>query len=329
MGHVIATAGKGGTGKTTLAALVVRHLLRLGKGPVLAIDADANDNLGDALGMRAPGSIASVTDEFIKGRDRLPAGMTREAFLEQRLNMVLAEGKGVDLLVMGHPEGAGCYCYINNVLRAQMEKLEASYPYIVVDNEAGLEHVSRRTARRIDTMLLVTDFSAKALRAAVRVGELARELEFASGKDRISSQPGAGGHFAAYRCDRAKRPAVVGRIAGGGGDRGRRSARRVGFQFAGERSGGGGGGTAGGAKDYRLTRRESMDERKKTVTLPCWNGQNVEVLGPDYEAGRPEQILRWEDKLADRKQRLAYLLTADRYWYATEGFGSEKRKNPA
>jgi CO dehydrogenase maturation factor len=177
MGHIIATAGKGGTGKTIVASLVIRHLLRLGKRPILAIDADANDNLGDGIGMKKEGSIASVTDEFFKNRAGLPAGMTKEAYLEQRLNIVVSEGKDVDMLVMGHPEGAGCYCYVNNVLRAQMEKLVDNYPYVVVDNEAGLEHVSRRTTRKVDTMIMVADFSTKSIKAASRVREVVEELE--------------------------------------------------------------------------------------------------------------------------------------------------------
>jgi CO dehydrogenase maturation factor len=182
MGHVIATAGKGGTGKTTVAALVIRHLLRLEQRPILAIDADANDNLGEGIGMKKEGSIAQVTDAFIKDRASLPEGMTKEAYLEQRLHTVVTEGKDIDLLVMGHPEGAGCYCYINNVLRAQMERLVSNYPYVVVDNEAGLEHVSRRTTRKVDTMLMVSDFSAKAIRAASRIREVVEELELEVGR---------------------------------------------------------------------------------------------------------------------------------------------------
>jgi CO dehydrogenase maturation factor len=182
MGHVIATAGKGGTGKTTVASLLIRHLLRLGKRPILAIDADANDNLADGIGMKKEGSIAGITDEFFKKRAGLPAGMTKEAYLEQRLNTVLSESKDIDLLVMGHPEGAGCYCYVNNVLRAQMERLVDNYPFVVVDNEAGLEHVSRRTTRKVDTMIMVADLSAKAIKAASRVREVVEELELQIGR---------------------------------------------------------------------------------------------------------------------------------------------------
>jgi len=173
---VIAIAGKGGTGKTTLAALLVRGLLERSLGPLLAIDADPNDNLAEALGMQRCGSIAEVADEFFADRAAIPAGMSKEALLELRLNAAISEGRGLDLLVMGHPEGPGCYCYVNNVLRAQLEKLEGNYPFVVMDNAAGMEHLSRRTARRIDTLLLVADPTVRALRAARRIRGLVEEL---------------------------------------------------------------------------------------------------------------------------------------------------------
>jgi len=177
MGRIISVAGKGGTGKTTLAALFVRQLIKRGHTPVLAIDADANDNLAEGLGMENLGSIAGLTDGFFKNKMDLPSGMPKEAYIEMQLNSIITEGEDADLLVMGHPEGAGCYCYVNNVLRAHMEKLTENYSYTVVDNEAGMEHVSRRTSRRIDTLLLVADFSMKAVKAAGRIREVAKELD--------------------------------------------------------------------------------------------------------------------------------------------------------
>ena len=182
MGCVIAVAGKGGTGKTTLAGLIVRHLVQREKGPVLAIDADANDNLAEALGMRAEKSIAGVTDSFFKDRVDLPSGMPKEAYLEIQLNTAIVESKDIDLLVMGHPEGAGCYCYVNNILRAHMEQLVNNYPYVVIDNEAGMEHVSRRTTRKMDHLLLVANYSAKAVRAAGRIRQVAQELDLVVGE---------------------------------------------------------------------------------------------------------------------------------------------------
>jgi len=176
---VIAVAGKGGTGKTTISALLARQLARRGEGPVLAVDADPNDNLADALGMPSSGSIATVTDEFFADKLTIPAGMTREAYLELKLNMVLGEGRDLDLLVMGHPERAGCYCYVNNVLRSLLEGLAKSYAHVVIDNGAGLEHLSRKTAGKIDLLLVVADCSLKAIRAAGRIAALAAELQLA------------------------------------------------------------------------------------------------------------------------------------------------------
>ena len=182
MTRIIAVAGKGGTGKTTLAGLIVRHLVQRKKGPVLAIDADANDNLAEALGLRAEKSIATITDSFFKNRVNLPSGMPKEAYLEMQLNAAIVESKDIDLLVMGHPEGAGCYCYVNNVLRAHMERLVNNYPYVVIDNEAGMEHVSRRTTRKMDQLLLVANYSAKAVRAAGRIRQVAQELDLVVGE---------------------------------------------------------------------------------------------------------------------------------------------------
>ena len=182
MSTVIAIAGKGGTGKTTGAALLIRVLAARGKGPVLAIDADANDNLADALGMARAGTIAEVTDAFFVDRMEIPAGMTREAYLDLKLNTVIAEGKNIDMLIMGHPERAGCYCYINKVLRAQLERLVGNYRYVVIDNEAGMEHISRRTTRKIDALVSVADCSVKAVKAAGRIRKLAADLEISIGR---------------------------------------------------------------------------------------------------------------------------------------------------
>ena len=196
MSFIIALAGKGGTGKTTVAGLLVRALSERGDGPVLAIDADANDNLADARGMRREGTIAEVTDSFFTDRIDLPAGMTKEAFLDMRLNTVIAEGRNIDMLIMGHPERAGCYCYINNVLRAQLEKLVGNYRYVVIDNEAGMEHISRRTTRKLDVLLAVGDCSAKAIKAAGRIRKLASDLEIAVDRaglvvNRVTAEGGA------------------------------------------------------------------------------------------------------------------------------------------
>ena len=180
MSTVIAVAGKGGTGKTTLAGLIIRYLRRSGHTPILAVDADPDSNLPQAIGLggeKSIGTIGRARQEFFAGRGAVPAGVPKEAYLELRLNEVLVETADIDLLVMGRPEGAGCYCYINNVLRHFLESLGRNYPYVVIDNEAGLEHLSRRTAQRIDVLLVVSDYSMNGLRAAERIRRLSEELD--------------------------------------------------------------------------------------------------------------------------------------------------------
>ncbi|WP_027718505.1 AAA family ATPase [Desulfovirgula thermocuniculi] len=176
MAFTIAIAGKGGTGKTTLAALIIRELVRAGKKPVLAVDADANANLHEALGMPRPESIADITHQINNNLQPLPAGMTKDQYLAFRVHQALAEGDDTDLLVMGGPEGPGCYCYVNNLLRGFIEELSKNYPYLVMDNEAGLEHLSRRTTQNVDVFLVTSDASVRGVRSAGRIKELAESL---------------------------------------------------------------------------------------------------------------------------------------------------------
>jgi CO dehydrogenase maturation factor len=183
--RVIAIAGKGGTGKTTIAALLIRCLLKNGKRPVLAVDADPDTNLPAAIGMSAEKTLATIggtREDFFANRDQVPAGMPKEAWLEMQLAQALVESRDIDLMVMGRPEGPGCYCYINNMLRKYLESLGKNYPFVVIDNEAGLEHLSRRTAQAIETLMLVSDYSLNGLRAAERVRDLAREMKLQVGR---------------------------------------------------------------------------------------------------------------------------------------------------
>jgi CO dehydrogenase maturation factor len=173
MAYTIALAGKGGTGKTTLAGLLIRYLVEKGRKPVLAVDADANANLNEVLGVPAGKTIGEAREEMKKGG--LP-GMTKDVFMEMRIQESLIEAEGFDLIIMGRPEGQGCYCAANSLLSQFIEKLSANYPYIVVDNEAGMEHLSRLTTREIDTLLIVSDSSRRGIQAAIRIGELTREL---------------------------------------------------------------------------------------------------------------------------------------------------------
>ncbi|TYO97722.1 AAA family ATPase [Desulfallas thermosapovorans] len=177
MSFNIAVAGKGGTGKTTLCSLIIRQLIKAGKKPVLAVDADANANLNEALGMEIEGSIADVLVRINNNLDPLPAGMTKDQYVEYKVHQSLSEGDNVDLLVMGGPEGAGCYCYANNLLRGFVAELSKNYPYMVMDNEAGMEHLSRRTTQNIDVLFITSDSSARGIRSAGRVKDLVENLK--------------------------------------------------------------------------------------------------------------------------------------------------------
>ena len=175
----IAVAGKGGSGKTSIASLIIRYLIKKGVKPVLAVDADPNANLGESLGIGVKQTIGAIIATFNKEKINIPAGMTKEAYLEFKLNDAMAESRGLDLLTMGRGEGAECYCYPNLLLRKFMDSLTQSYTYMVMDNEAGMEHLSRRTTQNIDELLLVSDHSVKGVRTIARLTNLIEELELA------------------------------------------------------------------------------------------------------------------------------------------------------
>ncbi|MDD5505326.1 MAG: AAA family ATPase [Candidatus Omnitrophica bacterium] len=178
MGCVIAMAGKGGTGKTTIASLIIRSIKESKIGSLLAIDADPNSNLGEALGLKPGRNIGSILDDITLNPGSVPAGMTKERFIDYQIQSSIQEEQGFDLLSMGKPEGPGCYCYVNNVLRGVLARLIKDYDYIVIDNEAGLEHLSRRTSRLADILIVVSDASSVGLRSAQRINELAVQLKF-------------------------------------------------------------------------------------------------------------------------------------------------------
>jgi len=182
MAQVIAVTGKGGVGKTTVAALVVRALVEAGKGAVLAVDADPNLNLDTALGLKATETVGDVREEGLDRTATLPGGMAKAQFLELRIQQALIESKGFDLLAMGRPEGPGCYCFANSILRACVDQLGKQYRYVVVDCEAGLEHLSRRTAGDVDVLILLSDPSVRSLDTVKRVLDLVKELETKVGK---------------------------------------------------------------------------------------------------------------------------------------------------
>ncbi len=176
MSKTIAIAGKGGVGKTTLASLLVRGLLKAGRTPVLTVDADPNANLNESLGVAFDRTVISTVDELMERKDAMPSGVPRDRYLEFGLHEALVEAKGFDLLVMGRGEGAGCYCRANDLLRVFMDRLSGGYPYVVMDNEAGLEHLSRRTTRNVDALLIAATPSAVALRSAGRIRKMTEDL---------------------------------------------------------------------------------------------------------------------------------------------------------
>jgi len=180
MAFSIALAGKGGTGKTTLAGMLVKYLIQSGRSPVLAVDADSNANLNEVLGLTVSDTLGNAREEMKKGD--VPSGMTKDVFMSMKLEQAVIEAKGYDLVVMGQPEGSGCYCAANTLLTAFLERLRHNYPYIVIDNEAGMEHISRLTTSNVDILLIVSDTSRRGLQAAVRINELSKDLNIGVGK---------------------------------------------------------------------------------------------------------------------------------------------------
>lgn len=177
MSFNIAVAGKGGSGKTSIASLIIRYLKNSGLGPVLAVDADPNANLGESLGLDIKQTVGRMLYDFQRDKIRIPPGMTKEAYLEYKLNEVMVEAKGLDLLTMGRGEGPDCYCYPNAVLRKFVDTLSGNYGYMVMDNEAGMEHLSRGTTKDVDELLIVSDHSVKGVRTVVRIINLVGELK--------------------------------------------------------------------------------------------------------------------------------------------------------
>jgi len=173
----IAVAGKGGSGKTSVASLVIRYLKKNGSGPILAIDADPNANLGESLGLTVEQTVGSTLDAFQKDKINIPPGMNKQSYLDYKLNEIIVESEGLDLLTMGRGEGPECYCYPNLILKKFADSLTENYAYTVMDNEAGMEHLSRRTTQNIDGLLIISGHSVKGIRAAARIRDLAADLK--------------------------------------------------------------------------------------------------------------------------------------------------------
>ena len=182
--HTIAVAGKGGVGKTTTCGMLIDYLCKKRSGPVLVVDADANANLNEVLGVEVETSLGQIREEMAQAelKGTIPAGMTKADYAEFKFNSAITEEDDFDMLVMGRTQGKGCYCFVNGVLKTQVDKYAKNYKYIVMDNEAGLEHVARGTLPKVDTMLLISDCSRRGIQAAARVAEMIEELELKPGK---------------------------------------------------------------------------------------------------------------------------------------------------
>jgi CO dehydrogenase maturation factor len=185
----IALAGKGGTGKTTISALLIRYLIEERGGSILAIDADPATNLNMVLGMEMEHTVGDIREDMLDMvqssgalAGSMPGGMSKQDYLDYQVQMALTEGERVDLLVMGRPEGQGCYCAANQMLRVIVDRLGKQYDYVVIDNEAGMEHLSRRTTRDVDVLLLVTDPTQRGLVTAHHMAKMVPELEIGVGR---------------------------------------------------------------------------------------------------------------------------------------------------
>jgi len=193
MSFTVALAGKGGTGKTTIAGLLIKYFIKTGRTPILGVDADSNANLNEVLGLEVTDTLGNAREDMKKGN--VPPGMTKDIFMSMRMEEAVIESKDFDLIVMGQPEGPGCYCAANTLLTNFLDRLSGNYPYIVMDNEAGMEHISRMTTRNVDILLIVSDASRRGLQAAIRIHGLAQGLNIGVGRsyivlNRVKDAPG-------------------------------------------------------------------------------------------------------------------------------------------
>ena len=177
--HTIAVAGKGGVGKTTTCGMIIDYLCKKGKGPLLVVDADANSNLNEVLGVEVDCTLGQIREEMANAelKGTIPSGMTKADYAEFKFNSALIEDDDFDMIVMGRTQGKGCYCFVNGVLKTQVDKYAGNYKYVVMDNEAGLEHVARGTLPKVDTMLLISDCSRRGIQAVARNAEMIEEME--------------------------------------------------------------------------------------------------------------------------------------------------------
>ncbi|MEM2897617.1 MAG: AAA family ATPase [Candidatus Bathyarchaeia archaeon] len=178
----IAVSGKGGTGKTTVAALLIKIIWEKFKSPILAIDADPNSNLNEMLGVKVNKTVGDIRESLLREKDRLSPGYSKEDYLNFLIQSSITESEEFDLLVMGRPEGPGCYCYVNHLLRKIIDSISKNYSYVVLDAEAGLEHFSRRTTNDVNVLIVTTDPTVRGIATAKRINELTKELGTKIGK---------------------------------------------------------------------------------------------------------------------------------------------------
>ncbi len=181
MAYTIAVAGKGGVGKTTTCGFLIDYLCRKRKGPILAVDADANSNLNEVLGVEVEMTLGDIREEVARAEtaavNPIPPSMSKQDYMDFKFNSALIEEDDYDMLVMGRTQGAGCYCYVNGLLQHEMAKLVGNYTYMVVDNEAGMEHISRGILPKVDLFILVSDCSRRGIQAVGRIAKLAKEVQ--------------------------------------------------------------------------------------------------------------------------------------------------------
>lgn len=177
---IIAMAGKGGVGKSTIASQIIRKLTS--EGIVLAVDADPNSNLGDKLGLKTFGTVGALRNQIVENPDLVPAGISKQDYIVGRIREIVAEGEHVDLLSMGWSQGEGCYCFINGILRECFHDLIPKYRNVVIDNEAGMEHMSRKTLPKADVLMLVSDPTVTGIKTAARLKALADDVGMEAGK---------------------------------------------------------------------------------------------------------------------------------------------------